>query len=102
MVSVVYLDLVNSFTLAKGHGLLQYRTHTAKRCGRLVRAPLPYIHDLDTWLSGTSFTVLSYISVDRFTEMIKIMLLRRISREAESGGSGVAGGGGGGRGQEYN
>ena len=42
-------DLVNSHTFAKGHGsrwfLLQYRKYPTKRRGRLVRTPIPYIHD---------------------------------------------------------
>ena len=54
--AAVVVDLVNSFTLAKGHGsgwfILQYRIYTTKRRGRLVRTPIPYIHHQETWSSG--------------------------------------------------
>ena len=50
------VDLVNCHTLVKGHRsrwcLLQCRTYTTKRCGRLVGVPIPYIHYQETWSSS--------------------------------------------------
>ena len=73
------VDLVNSHTLAKGYGqygsrwyLLQYRTYTTKRHGRLVRTPIPYIYTTERdKFSNILYSYSKYILEKNLTEWPK-------------------------------